>query len=192
MMVSAGEEFGGKVALWGDTAIAGVMRDDDDVKGVDSGSAYVFTRTGSRWSQQAKLTADDAAAGDALGWSIAIEGDTAVIGAPRDDDKGKDSGSVYVFTRTGSDWQQQAKLTALDGKPGDLFGISAALSGDTILIGADLNDEKAPNAGAAYVFTKTGNRWHQQAKLTAADGADTDIFRCESGLGRRYRLDLSP
>lgn len=180
---SASEEFGGKVTLWGDTAIVGVIRDDDDVKGVDSGSAYVFTRSGSRWSQQTKLTANDAAAGDAFGWGIAVAGDTAVIGAPRDDDNGKDSGSVYVFSRTGTGWQQQAKFVSSDGQAGDLFGISIALSGDTILVGADLNDEKAVNAGAAYVFIRTGNRWQQQAKLTAADGAQTDIF------GVRVALD---
>ena len=173
---AANDTFGGKVALSGDTAVIGVIRDDDDVKGADSGSAYVFTRSGSTWSQQAKLTAVDAAADDALGWSIAISGDTAVIGAPHDDDKGNDSGSVYVFTRSGTTWSQQAKLTAADGAAGDVFGISIAFSGDTIVIGADLNDEKALDSGAAYVFTRSGNTWSQQAKLTAADGAETDIF----------------
>lgn len=171
---AAKDNFGGKVALYGDTAVIGAIFHDQ--KGTDAGAAYVFTRTGDSWTEQAKLTASDTAAGDAFGQSIALQGDTLVIGAPHDGDHGSDSGSVYVFTRSGNVWHQQAKLVAKDGAKGDLFGINVALSGDTILIGADLNDEKALNAGAAYVFTRSGNIWSQQAKLTALDGEETDIF----------------
>ena len=170
----AGDEFGGHVALDGDIAVIGARRDDD--KGVDSGSAYVFTRSGTAWSQQAKLTASDGAAGDEFGYSVAISGDTAVIGAPRDDDKSDDSGSAYVFTRSGSTWSQQAKLDATDGAAGDVFGISVAISGDTVVIGADLADEKGSNSGAAYVFSRSGDTWSQHAKLTADDGAAGDLF----------------
>jgi hypothetical protein len=171
---AAKDEFGGKVALSVDTAVIGAIFQDD--KGDNSGSAYVFTRSGTTWSQQVKLTAADGAEGDAFGQSIALSGDTVLIGAPHDDDKGNDAGSVYVFTRSGTTWSQQVKLTAADGAAGDVFGISIAFSGDTIVIGADLNDEKALNAGAVYVFTRSGSSWSQQAKLTAADGAETDIF----------------
>jgi len=171
---AANDTFGGNVALFGDTAVIGALRDDD--KGNDSGSAYVFTRSGTTWSQQAKLTATDGAAGDEFGYSVAISGDTAVIGAARDDDKGNDSGSAYVFTRSGTSWSQQAKLTAADGAAGDVFSISVALSGDMVVIGADLGDEKGENSGAAYVFTRSGSTWSQQAKLTAADGAAGDLF----------------
>ena len=171
---AAKDGFGGKVALSGDTAVIGAIFQDD--KGDNSGSAYVFTRSGTTWSQQVKLTAADGAEGDAFGQSIALSGDTVVIGAPHDDDKGNDAGSVYVFTRSGTTWSQQVKLTAADGAAGDVFGISIAFSGDTIVIGADLNDEKALNAGAVYVFTRSGSSWSQQAKLTAADGEETDIF----------------
>ncbi len=177
------DEFGGQVTVFGDTIIIGVIRDDDDINGIDSGSAYVFTRSGKTWDQQAKLIANDASKGDSLGWSIGLSGDTAVIGAPHDDDKGENSGSAYIFTRTGNIWSQQAKLTASDGSEGDVFGISASLSGDTVVIGADLNEEKGFNAGAAYVFTRSGNTWSQQAKLTASDGAEGDIF------GVRVALD---
>jgi hypothetical protein len=170
----AGDEFGGQVALDGDIAVIGARHDDD--KGVDSGSAYVFTRSGTAWSHQAKLTASDGAAGDEFGYSVAISGDTAVIGAPRDDDKSDDSGSAYVFTRSGSSWSQQAKLAASDGAAGDVFGISVAISGDTVVIGADLADEKGSNSGAAYVFSRSGNTWSQHVKLTADDGAAGDLF----------------
>ena len=171
---AANDTFGGKVALAGDTVVIGAIF--HDAKGDNSGSAYVFTRSGTTWNQQVKLTAADTTANDAFGQSIALSGDTVAIGAPHDDDMGNDSGSVYVFTRSGSTWSQQAKLTAADGAEGDVFGISIALSGNTIVIGADLNDEKALNAGAVYVFTRSGNSWSQQAKLTAADGEETDIF----------------
>ena len=173
---AANDTFGGNVALSGDTAVIGALGDDDDVSGVDSGSAYVFTRSGTTWSQQAKLTATDGAAGDEFGYSVALSGDTAVIGAARDDDNGNDSGSAYVFTRSGTTWSQQAKLTTADGAAGDVFSISVALSGDTAVIGADLDDEKGDNSGAAYVFTRSGITWSQQAKLTANDGAAGDLF----------------
>ncbi len=169
-----GDGFGGKVTLSGDTAIIGAMNQDDN--GENAGAAYVFTRNKSEWSQQAKLIANDTTVKDGFGQSIAIFGDTAVIGAPHDDDKGTDSGSVYVFKRSGDIWNQQAKLTAIDGASGDVFGISIAFDGETILVGADLNDEKALNAGAVYVYTGSGKQWKQQAKLTASDGAETDIF----------------
>ncbi len=167
--------FGYSVALSGDTAVFGAKFDDDDVNGVDSGSAYVFTRSGTIWSQQAKLIAADGAPGDEFGYSVALSGDTAVITANADDDdiNGVDSGSAYVFTRSGTTWSQRAKLTAADGAAGDLFGVRAALSGDTALIGAHFDDDDANggDSGSAYVFTRSGTTWSQQAKLTAADGA---------------------
>lgn len=171
---AADDTFGGNVVLSGDTIVIGAMRDDD--MGENSGSAYVYIRSEGIWSQQTKILAVDGAKGDAFGQSLALAGNTLIIGTPRDDDNGKDTGSVYVFTRIGTSWHQQAKLTADDGADGDLFGISVALSGDTILVGADLHDEIAPNAGAVYVYKRSGNSWSQQAKLTAADGGETDIF----------------
>ena len=81
----------------------------------DSGSAYVFTRTGTTWTQQAKLLASDGEAGEQFGYYVSLDGDTALIGADMDDDNGVDSGSAYIFTRTGTTWTQQAKLLASDG-----------------------------------------------------------------------------
>ena len=103
----------------------------------DQGSAYVFTRSGTTWTQQAKLTASDGAADDYFGYSVALSGDTALVGAYWDDvGANYDQGSAYVFTRSGTTWTQQAKLTASDGAAGDHFGHSVALSGDTALVGA--------------------------------------------------------
>ena len=170
----AGDQFGGSIALFGETILVGARRNDDN--GDESGAAYLFTRFESDWIQQAKLTAADGEAGAEFGRSVALSGDTAIIGAARDDEKGEDSGSVYVFTRSGTGWSQLAKLTATDGAKGDVFGISVALDGDTALIGADLDDDKGENSGSVYVYTRSKGTWSQQAKLTAADAGNVDIF----------------
>ena len=150
----------------------------DDDRGNASGSVYVFTRAGAVWRQQAKLTAADGAAGDVFGISIALSGDTIVVGADLNDEKAADAGAVYVFIRSGNNWQQQAKLTAADGADTDIFGVRVALSGDTALISArrDDDDVMGIDAGSAYIFTRTGTKWAQQAKLTASDGAADDRF----------------
>jgi hypothetical protein len=168
------DEFGFAVSLDGNTALIGAIGDDDN--GVDSGSAYVFTRTGNNWTQQAKLIASDGAAGDIFGNNVFLVGDSAIIAAGMDDDNGNDSGSAYVFTRTGSTWTQQAKLLASDGAAGDWFGCAVSLAGDTALIGAPWHDDNRVDSGSAYVFTRTGNNWTQQAKLLASDGAAGDVF----------------
>ena len=170
----AGDQFGGSIALFGETILVGARRDGDN--GDESGAAYLFTRYGSDWIQQAKLTAADGEAGAEFGRSVALSDDTAIIGAARDDEKGEDSGSVYVFTRSGTHWSQLQKLTAADGAKGDVFGISVALDGDTALIGADLDDDKGENSGSVYVYTRSKGTWSQQAKLTAADAGNVDIF----------------
>jgi len=172
--------FGVRVAISGDTAVVTADADDDDVNGVDSGSVYVFTRSGTTWSLQAKLTAADGAPVDLFGYSVALSGDTAVFGAKFDDDdiNGVNSGSAYVFVRSGTTWSQQAKLTAADGEPDDEFGYSVALAGDTVVVTADADDDDVNgiDSGSAYVFTRSGATWSQQAKLTAADGAAGDLF----------------
>ena len=168
------DQFGRSVAISGDTMVVGATFDDDS--GDASGSAYVFTRSGGSWSQQAKLTASDAAALDNFGRSVAISGDTVTVGANGDDDGGSGSGSAYVFTRSGGNWSQQAKLTATDAAAGDQFGGSVAISGDTVAAGASLDDDCGTDSGSVYVFTRSGSSWIQQAKLTATDGAASDQF----------------
>ena len=153
---AAFDGFGVSVSLSGDTALIGASNDDG------KGSAYIFTRTGTTWTQQAKLLASDGAAEDYFGWSVSLAGDTALIGANKDDDNGEDSGSAYVFTRTGTTWAQQAKLLASDGTANNRFGWSVSLSGDTALIGS---------MGKVYVFTRAGTTWAQQAKLLGSDSA---------------------
>jgi len=148
----------------------------DTANGQDSGSAYVFTLTGTTWSQQAKLTASDGAAADNFGASVAIAGDTIVVGAHGEDDNGTSSGSAYVFTHTGTIWTEQAKLTGRDVAANDNFGWSVAIAGNTIVVGANRDDDNGSDSGAANVFTRTGTKWTDQEKLVASDGAAFDEF----------------
>lgn len=181
--------MGYHVALAGDTALVGAPA--TDVGGsVDQGCVFVFTRSGSAWTQQACLTAAGGAAGDFFGYSIALSGETALIGA-RSDNVGDNAnqGSAYVFTRSGSTWTQQARLTADDGAAGDAFGYYCALAGETALVASPFDDVGAnEDQGSAYVFTGSGASWTQQAQLIAEDGAAADEFGHRTVLAGRMAL----
>jgi hypothetical protein len=166
--------FGDSVSLHGDYALIGAQGDDDN--GVDSGSAYVFKRSGTYWIQQDKLKASDGAPYDNFGKSVSIDGDYALIGSWYDDDKGQDSGSAYVFKRYDTDWFQVDKLTASDGEYGDQFGRSVSIDGDYALIGVWSDDDNGYGSGSAYIFKQTGTSWIQDDKLTASDGSPYDYF----------------
>lgn len=164
---ATGDKFGAQLAITGDTIVAGAAYDTTGVTQFH-GSAYVFVRTGTTWTQQAKLSAADTMTGDHFGNAVALNGETVIIGAFSDDIGNNDSqGSAYVFVRNGTVWTQQQKLTASDGAAGDFFGTRVALNGDTALAGAPRDDV---NRGAAYVFVRNGTVWTQQQKLTASDG----------------------
>ncbi len=171
---AADDRFGVAVSIDNDTALIGSYRDDDN--GATSGSAYVFIREGTAWTQQAKLLPADGAAGDNFGYGVNLDGDTAIIGACLDDDNGLDSGSAYVFVRNGTTWTQQAKLLPADGAAGDNFGYRVNLDGDTALMAAFLDDDNGLDSGSAYVFVREGTTWTQQAKLLPADGDEDDQF----------------
>ena len=179
---AADDQFGLSVSIAGDTAVIGAHNDDDNGNG--SGSAYVYVRSNGVWSEQQKLTASDGAQDDYFGYSVSIDGDTAVIGAWRDDDdgNGSDSGSAYVYVRTNGVWSEQAKLTASDGTAGDNFGTSVSIDGDTAVIGAYADDNDNDNdygsdfSGSAYVYVRSNGVWSEQAKLSASDGDFEDLF----------------
>ncbi|VVB59126.1 FG-GAP repeat protein [uncultured archaeon] len=180
------DSFGCSVSFSWDIALIGATYDDDN--GNESGSAYVFTRTGTSWAQQAKLLASDGTAVDCFGCSVSLSLGTALIGADGVDDNGDNSGSAYVFIRTGTTWTQQAKLTASDAAAGDYFGYSVALDGDTALIGAPFDDDNGNFSGSVYVFSRIGISWMQQAKLLALDGAAEDRFGWRVSLWRDTAL----
>jgi hypothetical protein len=179
--------FGVSVAISRDglTAVIGASNDGSvPVAQPGPGSAYIFTRsaTSTAWSQQAKLTASDAALGDLLGRSVSIsdDGNTVLIGADNEDTSpNSNNGAAYVFTRSGTTWTQQAKLLASDPAGDDGFGNSVDISGDgnTAVVGAD-GEDTSPNSenGASYIFTRAGSTWTQQAKLLASDAASSDTF----------------
>jgi hypothetical protein len=147
----------------------------------------VFVRSGTAWAEQSKLTASDGLAGDWFGWSVAVSGDTGVVGTPFDDiTAGSNAGSAYVFVRSGTAWTEQAKLTASDGAGADSFGWSVAVRGDIAVMGAPYNDTPAgSDAGSAYAFVRSGTAWTERAQVTAPDGAANDYFGWRVGLSGR-------
>ena len=169
-----GESFGAAIALAGDTVLVGAARNGQN--GVDSGSAYVFRFDGTGWVEEVKLTPSDGAMYDRFGFSVALAGDTAVVGAISDSDNEVFAGSVYVFRFDGAVWVEEAELSASEGETLDGFGVSVALAGDTLLVGAEGDDDKASEAGSAYVFRYDGTAWVEEAKITASDGAVHDLF----------------
>ena len=184
------ERFGWSVAISGDTAVVGAPGDSD--AGPDSGSAYVFKFDGSEWVQEAKLTASDAAASDEFGYSVAVSGDTVVVGAHKDADAGTNSGSAYVFGFDGKLWGEKAKLTASDAAADEEFGYTIALSGDTLVVGAPFSTNEGISAGAAYVFKKVENAWHEENKLTTSDGSDGDQFGLSTAIDGKTLVVGSP
>ena len=121
----------------------------DDDKGDCSGSAYIFKRDGTSWSEQQKLLASDGAANDYFGLSVSISGDYAIVGAYGDDSY---KGSAYIFKQDGTNWIQQQKLLASDGAADDLFGYSVSISGDYAIVGAYGDDDKETASGSVYAF----------------------------------------
>ncbi len=184
------DNFGGSVAVDGDTVVVGAIHEygsSTTVNGPDNndafqtGAAYVFTRSGSTWRQQAYLKANNAGSNDFFGESVAVDGDTVVVGAWGEDGSsttvnGPDNndatiaGAAYVFTRVGTTWSQQAYLKVSNAEAGDVFGLSVAVDGGTVVVGAPEEDgssttvngpdnNDATIAGAAYVFTRSGTTW---------------------------------
>ncbi len=149
-----GEEFGSSVSLSASLAVVGAPRDNE--AGDGSGSAYVFRWNGSAWVEEQKLTASDAAEGDAFGRSVSISGPRIVVGAYSDDDAGSDSGAAYLYRFDGAQWVEQYKLTASDAEASDVFGRSVSISGDIALVGAPGNDDAGSGSGSGYVYDIAG------------------------------------
>jgi len=209
----AGDQFGISVALSGDgnTLAVGAQNEDSSSTGIgstpnelaaDAGAVYVYTRTGTTWSQQAYVKASNTGAGDQFGRPVALSGDgnTLAVGAVSEDSSstGIDStpnelasfaGAVYVYTRSAGTWSQQAYVKASNTGAGDVFGVSVALSGDgnTLAVGADgeasssTGIDSTPNelafaAGAVYVYTRGAGTWSQQAYVKASNTGAFDLF----------------
>jgi len=200
--------FGFRVAIAGDTVVVGAYGEDSNAVGGETnnsagqaGAVYVFTRSAGAWIQQAYLKASNAQAGDQFGRSVAVSGDTVVVGAYLEagsvgggeaDNSAPGAGAAYVFTRNAGAWTQQAYLKASNGETGDNFGASVDIADGTVVVGANLEDSSAaggeednsaPGAGAAYVFTRSAGVWTQQAYLKASNAENSDFFGFSIALG---------
>ena len=127
-----------------------------------------------------KLVADDGAAHDLFGESVAISDGIAVVGAYADDENSPESGTAFVFEMTSSNgtsvWTNVAKLNAADPLRKDRFGLAVAINNGIIVVSADREDQKAVNGGSVYLFEKVRGSWIQVAKLMADDGGRDDEF----------------
>ncbi len=205
-----GDRFGLSVAMDGDTIAVSAIREDSSASGVngnpadnsstDSGAVYIFARSGTTWTQQAYLKASNPDPFDYFGWSLALAGDTLVVGAPREasratgvngnaaDNGAAVSGAAYVFRRTAGTWAQEAYLKASNTDPQDYFGHAVAVAGDTVAVSAigESSDEtgvsgtggnnNAAESGAVYVYVRSGSLWTQQAYLKASNSEANDWF----------------
>lgn len=209
----AGDQFGFRIAVSGDTMVISAPQEGSNADGVNGdqtnntyryfGAAYVFVRQGTNWTQQAYLKASNSQLEDFFGYSVAISGDTIVIGSPHESSGGNgngvtngnwifDLGAAYVFVRNGTNWTQEAFLKASnthsDPYRGFYFGWSVSIYSNTIVVGAheepsnatgvngNQADTSAYQAGAAYVFVRNGNTWSQQAYLKASNTGTGDRF----------------
>ena len=209
------DRFGWSVAIDGDTLVVGAPSEDSGADGVNgnqadntqssAGAAYVFVRAGTTWTQQAYLKAHNSGESDRFGESVDIHGDTIVIGAyaedssttgvnPSQNNSASDAGAAYVFARNGSTWSQQAFLKASNTTPGAGFGEYASIHADTIAVSAGYEkssaigingnqaDQSAPNAGAVYIFQRSGSSWTQQAYVKASNTQAMDRFGFSTAL----------
>lgn len=193
--------FGEAVDISGDTVVVGAT-DLNIGPGDQAGSVYVYERTDGRWTQSARLTSGDGRDGfqydQHFGRSVAIEGETLVVGAPDADHAGvgDNSGAVYIFKRAGDAWEQTARLEAVEPQAHERFGSHVRLHGDTLAVAGDLDN-------ALYVFVRDGNAWVQQVRLafplppesrwrqvslalygdTLAAGASDSAFFAQEGSG---------
>ena len=184
--LSGNDYFGKSVALDGNTLAVGVP-DDDDGDGDNSGAVYLFTKENGTWTKTLKISDNGGGAekvhitldaDDYFGRSVALDGDTLVVGATYDGDGGSGvhtEGAVYLFTKDGTTWTQTLEISDNDGgngeldialNEGDVFGISVALDGNTLVVGALGDGDK----GAVYLFTKENSAWVKTLKISDNDG----------------------
>jgi hypothetical protein len=193
------DSFGGAVAVSGDIIVVGARYESSNATGVNghqgnnfdgtgghAGAAYIFARDGTNWSQQAYLKASNTAAGDQFGGAVAVSGETVVVGAHQEDScalgvNGLDSrecyqrGAAYVFTRAGTNWTQQAYLKANNPYAIE-FGTSVAISGHVIVCGAPSEPINGSDSGAAHMFFRQGTNWSYGALLSPPNVGGSDFF----------------
>lgn len=187
--IAAYDFFGCSVAISGDYAIVGAS--DEDEGGNGAGAAYIFKRTDTNtWDGGAKILAPDAEGSDNFGRSVAIDGSYAIVGAEGEDQGGSGAGAAYVFYRDVTDvWDAGTKIVAPDAQSSDQFGLSVAISGDAVIVGARGEDQGGTDAGAAYLFRRTDtNAWDVGTKIVAHDSEAYDWFGSAVGISAGYMI----
>lgn len=172
----AGDQFGVAVAIDGETVVVGARFGDDTDD--NSGAAYVFEqRNNGNWAQEAKLVASDAAENDFFGQAVAVNGETAIVGAWSNDVNGRNSGSAYIFERGDGSWSQDAQIEPAAGNVDDFFGLAVAVDGDIAVVASRLDDDNGSDSGSATVFLRANDgSWGESAQLIAGDGGPGDLF----------------
>ncbi|GAB5562436.1 MAG: hypothetical protein SynsKO_40830 [Synoicihabitans sp.] len=216
-IVEAGDFFGSDVDIDGDIAVVGALGEDSNATGVNgdgtdnsldgSGSAYVFVRSGTTWTQEAYLKSNDPDSEDYMGDDVAVSGNTVIIGVRGDDSnaagidgdpdnsRARSAGGALIFVREGTTWTQQAYLKSSNPALSDTFGQGVAIDGNLVIVGAlgeasnatgvdgDQSNNSAQSSGAAYIFRRCGSAWFQQAYLKSNNPSASDFF------GRFVALD---
>lgn len=182
---AAGDYFGNGVSLSGDLLAVGKPQGQPLGPAVGPGAVHLFREDPidpALWVEEALLLASDGDFGNLFGYSVALDGNRVVAGAPAEDGRGSDAGAAYVYERDfgGPDaWGEIRKISAFDGEPNDSFGYAVDLEGDRAVVGAFLSDGAGNNRGSAHVFVRDFNRdgkelWRQEAKLVASDPQSGD------------------
>lgn len=167
--------FGSAVAIDGIWAVVGAPEDDD--KGSNSGSAYLFQYNGTSWVQKQKITAADGASYDRFGSTVAILGNLVVVGASEKTTSGYSSaGAAYVYRYNGTQWVQMQRLFAADGAVYDDFGAAVCIDGNTAIVGASSDNDTAKVSGSVYAFSYANGQWTQTQKLHASAPGEYDLF----------------
>lgn len=174
------DRFGETLAIDAHTAIVGAG--NHDKAGFNAGAVYVLGRDGTYWSEIQLLTADDAAGNDRFGSAAAIDGDNLIIGAPYNDEAGRDAGAAYFFYRSNGEWIFATKVMASDGQPNQRFGDAVSISGNIAVIGAWKANGNEIGAGAFYIFKRVGTSWIEVEKHSAPDGKKGDKFARSVGI----------
>ena len=197
--------FGYSVAISGDYAIVGAYAEDHDVTGgaalSNSGSAYIFRNNAGTWSQVQKIVSSDRGFDDRFGWSVAISGDYAIVGAIREDhdETGggivrNSAGSAYIFQNNAGTWSQMQKIVASDRAANDNFSHSVAISGNYAIVGAIFEDHNATggvtvgDAGSAYIFQNNAGTWSQAQKIVASDRGTSDNFGVSVAISGNHAI----
>ncbi|MCI0535301.1 MAG: putative Ig domain-containing protein, partial [Verrucomicrobiales bacterium] len=197
---SNSQEFGQPVAVGGDVFVVGAPFEKHGTAH-PSGSAFIFSRHQGgpdNWGLVKEISAPDGVAGDQFGFSAGVSGDTIVVGAPKDNDAGKSSGSAYIFQRDvggPENWGFVKKLQPASTQSGDDFGFAVTMSGDTIAVGAHLHDTPNSNGGAIYVFYRNqggADNWGEVKKVTPPDVANNDEFGYSVSLSGDYLIGGTP